>query len=202
VNSPSVDPQVSTNLEAGSKWDFADGRVSLNAAVFRTKNRNVIYTIDATAVPPIFNQDDKQLVNGVSVGVGGRITPEWQVLGDFSYLDTELQSQGVTNGTRLTLTPEFSGSLWTTYRVLPGLTIGGGIRQTSKVFINAANTIASPGYHLIDGLVEYEVNTHLSLRLNLYNLADEVYIRNVNNNGGRYNPGQPRSAMLTSAFRF
>jgi outer membrane receptor for monomeric catechols len=38
--------------------------------------------------------------------------------------------------------------------------------------------------------------------LNLYNLTDEVYIRNVNNNGGRYNPGHPRSALLTSAFRF
>jgi catecholate siderophore receptor len=54
----------------------------------------------------------------------------------------------------------------------------------------------------VDGLVEYAVNAHLSLRLNLYNLTDERYIRNVNNNGGRYNPGQPRSAMLSSDVRF
>ena len=46
------------------------------------------------------------------------------------------------------------------------------------------------------------MNSHLSLRLNIYNLTDEIYIRNVNNNGGRYNPGNPRSAMLTSNVRF
>ena len=45
------------------------------------------------------------------------------------------------------------------------------------------------------------MNTHLSLRLNIYNITDETYIRNVNNNGGRYNPGNPRSAMLTSHVR-
>ena len=80
--------------------------------------------------------------------------------------------------------------------------VGGGLRFTDDVFINAANTIKSPGYTLLDGLVEYAVNSHFSLRLNLYNLTDELYIRNVNNNGGRYNPGHPRSAMLSSNVRF
>ena len=42
--------------------------------------------------------------------------------------------------------------------------------------------------------VEYAVNSHLSLRLNVYNLTDNTYIRSINNNGGRYNPGQPRPA--------
>jgi catecholate siderophore receptor len=70
------------------------------------------------------------------------------------------------------------------------------------VFINAANTIRSPGYHLVDALAEYAVNTHLSLRFNVYNLTNETYIRNVNNNGGRYNPGHPRSALLTTQVKF
>ena len=82
------------------------------------------------------------------------------------------------------------------------MTVGGGVRATGEVFINAANTIKSPGYHLVDGLVEYAVNQHLTLRLNIYNLTDEVYIRNVNNNGGRYNPGNPRTAQLTTVVRF
>jgi catecholate siderophore receptor len=59
-----------------------------------------------------------------------------------------------------------------------------------------------PGYSLVDTMVEYDVNTHLSLRLNVTNLANEVYIKNVNNNGGRYNPGAPRSAVVTSSVRF
>jgi outer membrane receptor for monomeric catechols len=46
------------------------------------------------------------------------------------------------------------------------------------------------------------VNEHLSLRLNVYNLTNERYTRNVNSNGGRDNPGHPRSALLTSHVRF
>jgi catecholate siderophore receptor len=203
VNNPNVDPQLSTNFEVGTKWDFANGRLSLTSAVFRTENKNVIFTVDAFAIPPVFNQDDAQLVKGVTVGALGQITDRWEILANIGYLDSTFNSQGeVNNGNRLVLTPEFSSSVWTTYRWPMGVGVGGGIRQTSDVFINAANTIKSPGYTLVDALAEYEVNSNLTLRLNIYNLFDETYIRNVNNNGGRYNPGYPRSAMVTSQVRF
>ena len=39
------------------------------------------------------------------------------------------------------------------------------------------------------------------LRLNVYNVTDRVYIRNINNNAGRYNPGAPRSFLLSTAIR-
>ncbi len=202
-NNPSVKPQESANVELGTKWDVAGGRLSLTGAVFHTENKNVIFTVDAAAIPPVYNQDDGQIVNGVTFGAMGRITPRWEVLANIGYLDTELETQVVANnGNRLLLTPAFSGSIWTTYELPKGLTLGGGIRHTDAVFINAANTIQSPGYHIVDGLVEYALNSNLSLRLNVYNLTNETYIRNVNNNGGRYNPGNPRSAVVTTQFRF
>jgi catecholate siderophore receptor len=202
-NNPNVEPQRSTNYEVGTKWDVLDGRLSLSGAVFHTVNKNVIFTVDATAVPPIYNQDDGQRVDGVTAGATGRISDRWEVLASFAYLNSEQQTQNEANdGNRLTLTPEFSGNVWTTYRLPAGFRVGGGVRYTSEVFINAANTIRSPGYHLIDGLVEYDVNSQLTLRLNLYNLTDRTYVRNVNNNGGRYNPGTPLSATITSGFRF
>lgn len=202
-NSPNVEPQRSTNYEVGSKWDFANSRLSLNTAIFRTDNENVIYTIDATTIPPLYNQDDKQQVKGVTVGLMGSVTMNWQVFANFGYLDSEQLSQSsVNNGMRLALTPEWSGSLWTTYRTPLRVNVGGGIRFTDEVFVNAANTIKSPGYRLVDALAEYEVNSHLSLRLNVNNLTNSTYVRSVNNNGGRYNPGQPRSAALTTDVRF
>lgn len=202
-NNPSVKPQESANVELGTKWDVAGGRLSLTGAVFHTENKNVIFTVDAAAIPPVYNQDDGQIVNGVTFGAMGRITPRWEVLANIGYLDTELETQVVANnGNRLLLTPAFSGSIWTMYELPKGLTLGGGIRHTDAVFINAANTIQSPGYHIVDGLVEYALNSNLSLRLNVYNLTNETYIRNVNNNGGRYNPGNPRSAVVTTQFRF
>ena len=202
-NNPNVEPQRSTNYEVGTKWDFAGGRLSVNGAAFHTKNENVIFTVDATAVPPLFNQDDGQVVNGVTAGVMGRITDRWEVLANGGYLHSRLESQNPANdGRRLTLTPSFSGSVWTTVELPLRLTVGGGIRWTDKVWINAANTIYSPGYHVVDALAKYPVNSHLSLRLNVSNLTNERYIRNVNNNGGRYNPGSPRSAMVTANLRY
>jgi catecholate siderophore receptor len=202
-NNPNVDPQESTIYELGGKVGFYDNKLSLSAAVFRTDNKNVIFTVDATAIPPIFNQDDQQRVNGFTIGSLGQITPQWQVLANFGYLDTRQISQNpVNNGKRLVLTPEFSGTLWTTYAFSRGITIGGGLRYMDEVFVNAPNTIRVPSYSLIDAMVAYAVNTHLTLRLNVNNITDELYIKNVNNNGGRYNPGTPRSAIFTSTVGF
>ena len=202
-NNPNVRPQESRNYEIGSKVAFYDNRLSLSAAVFRTDNENVIFTVDATAVPPIFNQDDAQRVNGFTIGSLGQITEDWQVIANFGFLDTRQISQNpVNNGKQLTLTPEISGSLWTTYDCPRGITVGGGVRYMDEVFVNAANTIRVPSYALADVMVEYALNSHLSLRLNVNNVTDETYIRNVNNNGGRFNPGTPRTATLTSSVRF
>jgi catecholate siderophore receptor len=202
-NNPNVEPQKSRNYEVGGKIGLYENRLSLSAAVFRTDNENVIFTVDATAIPPIFNQDDYQRVRGFTIGSLGQITPQWQVLASFGYLDTRQISQNpLNNGKRLVLTPEFSGSFWTTYAFPRGITLGGGLRYMDEVFVNAPNTIRVPNYSLVDAMAAYDVNTHLSLRLNVNNITDELYIRNVNNNGGRYNPGIPRSAILTSTVRF
>ena len=202
-NNPNVDPQKSRNYEIGSKIGFYENKLTLTTAVFRTDNENVIYTVDATAIPPIFNQDDRQRVQGFTIGSLGQITPQWQVMASFGYLNTRQISQNpLNNGKRLVLTPEFSGSFWTTYAFPRGITLGGGLRYMDEVFVNAPNTIRVPNYSVIDAMAEYDVNTHLTLRLNVNNITDELYIRNVNNNGGRYNPGTPRSAMFTSTVRF
>ncbi len=153
-NNPNVEPQESRNYEIGTKIGFFQNRLSLTGAAFRTDNENVIYTVDAAAVPPIFNQDDGQRVNGATLGALGQISTRWQVLASLGYLDTRQISQNpVNNGMRLTLTPEWSGSLWTTYDFPRGLTLGGGVRFTDEVFINAANTIIAPGYSLVDAMV-------------------------------------------------
>ncbi len=202
ANNPNVDPQTSRNFEIGSKWEFLAGRLSANLALFDTRNENVIYTIDATAVPPLFNQDDEQHLQGGTVGLFGQLTPGWSVMANAAYLDGRQNSQGTAlNGRQLTLMPKWSGSVWTTYAVRQ-FTLGGGIRYSDRTFVNTANTIVVPSYYLIDGVASWAVTPHLTLRLNAYNLADERYIRSINNNGGRYNPGLRRSVLFSTQVGF
>lgn len=49
-------------------------------------------------------------------------------------------------------------------------------------------------------MLNYKFSEKLSLRLNIYNLADERYIGSVG--GGQFVPGPGRSAALTASFKF
>ena len=98
--------------------------------------------------------------------------------------------------------PEWSGSLWTTYAVR-GFTarrrhplLGPGRSSTPPTPSRCRPTTWSTRWR------RTRVNAHLTLRLNGYNLTDEVYIRSVNNNGGRYNPGLTRSVLLSTQVGF
>jgi catecholate siderophore receptor len=202
-NNPNVDPQESTNYEIGSKWELAGSRLQLSGAYFWTENKNVIFVVDAAAVPPIFNQDDGQQVKGVTLGVVGRITPQLDINLAVQYLDSAVKSQNpATDRHKLALTPEVSGSVWATYLLPHGIRAGGGVRYSDPTYISTANTTLIPRYAVADALFEAPVGPHTTLRLNIYNVTDRVYIRNINNNAGRYNPGAPRSFLLSSAIRF
>ena len=92
--------------------------------------------------------------------------------------------------------------MWTTYRTPIKLRIGGGLRYQGDAYVNAANTILLPSATVVDAMAEYPIRDALVLRLNVYNLTDERYIRRINNNGGLYNPGPTRSALVSLAFDF
>jgi catecholate siderophore receptor len=202
-NNPNVDPQESTNYEVGTKWDLAPSRLQLSGSYFWTANKNVIFVVDSTSVPPVYNQDDAQRVQGVTVSAVGQITPRLDINMSVQYLDSEVESQNPTlDGNRLALAPELSGSLWATLRLPRDVRIAGGFRYTDPVYISTANTTVIPRYSVADALIEVPVSEHLIVRMNVYNVADRVYIRNINNNAGRYNRGIPRSFLLSSAIRF
>ena len=83
-----------------------------------------------------------------------------------------------------------------------GCTVGGGGRFADRAFVNAANTLAVPPYTLVDAVASYAVNSHLTLRVNAYNLTDETYIRSISNNGGRDMPGLTRSVLVSTQVGF
>jgi catecholate siderophore receptor len=49
-------------------------------------------------------------------------------------------------------------------------------------------------------MVSYKFSEKISLRLNIYNLANERYVGSVG--GGQFVPGPGRSAALTASIKF
>lgn len=199
ANNVNLEPEKTKNLEVGGKWETLGGRAIATAAVFRTEKTNA-RTRNATTEP--FVLDGKQRVNGVELGITGKITENWSVLGGYAFLDSEFVASAnpLEQGAELAMVPEHSLNLWTDARVSPRMTIGGGAQYMDSVFRNATNTAEVPSYWLLNAMASYAVNSSLTLRLNVNNLADETYVDRVG--GGHYVPGPGRSFVINAEWDF
>lgn len=209
VNNPNVDPQKSTNVELGTKWEIDDGALALTGAIFRSENENDLVQNDPTD-PSAIQQLGKKRVQGVELGVVGRVTDAWQLSAGIAKMDTEvLEGTATQNGAQINWSPELTFTSWTTYQLPFGLTIGGGVRyvdtvfrQVNNSFTATTNTPQAPDYWVVDAMLSYVIGEHLTVQLNGYNLADELYVASLNNGGSRYSPGAPRSAVLSFSVDF
>lgn len=205
-------PQDSKYFELGTKWEVLARRLSLSAALFKSEMNNA----RVTAPDGTTQNVGKKTVDGVELGVSGNITPDWMVFGGYTWLDARVDDNGNVNtgttaaplytpspynGNVFPTTPKNSASLWTSYRVLPALTVGGGLNYVSRVYANINNTKYAPGYTRFDAMASYEVNKNISLQLNVQNLGDKLYFDKVSSpHYAGVAPG--RSATLTASFKY
>ena len=208
-----LDPQETTNIELGTKWDLFDKRLNLTAALYRTENdKQVSANPDGT-----YTQYGKTRVQGVELAAVGQITNFWQVSAGVATMETKALDNYSYSTTTLTTTessgvrwsPDLTATLWSSYTWGP-LTVGGGARYLSeqKRVVTAGTDLSTqnmpkiPSYWVADMMAAYSVSKNVNLRLNVYNLFDKEYIATLNNNGNRMTLGTPRSAMLTANFQF
>ncbi|CAG9167986.1 putative TonB-dependent receptor BfrD [Cupriavidus laharis] len=197
-----LEPETARSFEIGTKWDLLARRLSLTAAIFQIEKNNARVAVDANTTV----NAGKQRVKGFELGFAGNLTDKWGVFGGYTYLDSKLVDNGpqsanaANNGNQFPNTPQNSFSLWSTYQVLPALTLGAGAYYVDKVYANPANSLYVPAYWRFDLMGAYRVNKHLSLQLNIQNLFDKTYYTKAHTHYGAMAPG--RFGMLTANFRF
>ncbi len=211
INGPMAEPQKASNLEFGTKWDLLDKSLSLTAAFYRTDNANEIVQVDS--VTNTFAQFGKRRVQGIEIGVVGQINPDWQVTAGAATMKTSVL-QGSTgnnaNGAVARWSPDFTATLWSSYKFTPSWTVGGGLRYTSEQkrvvdpSLNPAlqNMPSIASNWVADAVVNYQLNRHLSLQFNVSNLTDKQYVNTLNNSGARYTQGSPRTLNLSANILF
>ncbi|WP_097305629.1 TonB-dependent receptor [Pseudomonas chlororaphis] len=203
-----LQPEETVNYELGTKWDVFNDRLSLTAAVFRTEKKNTRILVDALT----YQNAGESRVDGLELSASGKITDKWQVFAGYSYLKSELVdpgfngrngviSAGSNKGNEMPNTPKNSFSLWTTYEVMPKLTVGGGAFYVDEVYGDAGNTVYVPSYTRYDAMASYKLSKNVDLQLNVQNLTDKTYYDKAYS-AHFANQAAGRTALFTTNFHF
>ena len=201
-----VDPEKSEAFEAGVKWDLWEGRLGLGASLFQIERTNARTPGVNPGDPPVV-LDGAQRVRGVELSVVGDVA-FWHFFGSYTYLNGEVTASNrpFEVGQQIENMPKHSLALWVSYIFENGLTLGGGIQHMGERTSNirASNTenfvITAPSYTVLDAFAEYPLTETLSLKLNVYNLADETYFQSFSS--GQSIPSASRSAVLSLGATF
>jgi len=187
-----LDPNIFTNLEAGLKWDFANG-LSFTAALFEIEQESpVISDTNAESFDVI-----ETTITGFEAQLQGQITPDWFVSAGYSYLDGK-QANGTLRPREL---PEHMVSLWNNYQVTNAFGLGLGLSYQDESFVNNNNSAVLPSYTRFDAAAYYDVSDDLRLQVNVENLTDMLYFPSSHSTH-QVTVGAPLNARFTVSGRF
>ncbi len=196
----SLDPEQTSTFELGTKWDVLKERLSLTAALFRSEKTNA-RTTDPSGITTL---GGNQLVQGIEFSMTGSITKNWQVFTGYAIMESETKASTAAGaiGQSLSNAPPQTFNLWTTYTLLEKTQFGFGAQYMGPRTSNdsSASARTAPSYWTLDAMVSYKFSEKVSLRLNIYNLANERFVGSVG--GGQFVPGAGRSAALTASIKF
>lgn len=200
-------PEKSATLELGTKWNVLNERLSLTAAIFQNDRRDAQIEVE----PDLFAQAGHTRVRGLELGVSGEVLPGWNLYGGYTYMASKLIQgayDGVNEGDPLANTPKHSFSLWSTYKILPPLTVGAGAYYVGKTFGGnqggaggGADAVYMPAYWRFDAMAAYQVNKNLTFQLNALNVTDKKYYSRTNGvHHADFGPG--RQVILSANLRY
>ena len=211
VDNPNLKTQRTKNYELGTKWDLLNKHLNVNLAAYRTENENqMTWDQDANAGKGDYVSEGKKRVEGVELSAVGQITKNWNVSAGIAHMKTKQLNQFSNSGVEspyVSWSPEWSGTLWTTYNIA-GFKVGLGARYMDEQLRSTSATSATtsmskiPAYTVFDAMAGYTFNKNAAVNLNIYNLADKEYIQTLNSGGNRVKLGTPRSAAITLSYKF
>ena len=201
-------PEKDRSFEIGGKILMLDGLLSLTAAAFDTKLTNA-----RTADPEDPGEQTfagTEQVKGVELTANGRITPNWEIIAGYSYLDTrDKGSAGPGLFGPIPNTAPNQANLWSVYDFDGGLRLGAGLNYLGERAAGFdTDTVPGtvliariPSYVTVDAMVGYKLTDNVDLQLNGYNLANRYYYTSSYYSSGGENhvvPGEGRTFLLTA----
>jgi catecholate siderophore receptor len=193
-------PQRAIDYEIGNKLNLFDGRLSLTAALFQLDLNNVLNQDPNN--PSRLVQTGAQRNRGFEFTADGRLTSNWSVWADYSYIDAEIvhATTKAPAGAEAGLVPHNQFSVWTRYAMNAHWGIGGGVLGRSRVYTSFSNDVVLPGYVRADAMAYYR-NGNYRIQLNVKNLFNTHYYPTANGDN-QIMPGAPITALLRFSVNF
>jgi outer membrane receptor for ferric coprogen and ferric-rhodotorulic acid len=194
-----LEPRQGNQYEIGLKAEWMGGRLNGRLSLFQIEDENRAL---ADPVDDDFSvAAGKVRSRGFEAELVGEVTPEWQVIGGYTYLTSEyLDDSGTTFEPRA---PMHSFRLWSRYSFrdgpLEGLSLGGGVTALSSTSREEEEGIryTQTGYAVADLQVGYRFNENLQGRLTVSNLFDEKYYQSIGYSDRQNYYGTPRAFAVS-----
>jgi iron complex outermembrane receptor protein len=199
-----LEAERGTQYEVGVKGEFLDGRLAATLAAYHITKTNIATT--DLANPDFSNSIGEQRNQGIELNVAGEISPGWNVIASYSYLDAEItkDNDGL-QGNRPGNFPFNTASLWTTYELqrgsLQGLGFGLGLFYVGDRQGDFENTYIIPGYLRTDAAIYYK-RDNWRAGINIQNLFNEKHYLGANFGRVAIKPGAPLTVIGSFSVTF
>jgi iron complex outermembrane receptor protein len=195
-------PKRGRQFEGGIKF-HPDPATLITATAFHIRESNRPVSDDSTPDPTDQIQIGKLTSKGFELEASRMLPGNFEIIANYSYVKAEAEDTGV----QLDNVPKTTASLWTTKTVALGtdahLRVGGGVRRTG---VNRSygpafpDGVRTPGYTLVDGLVEIGWQRWL-FSINANNLLGKDYYAACLARGDCF-IGAERNIFGTLTYRF
>lgn len=192
--------------EAGSKFDFLEGRGAATIALYQIVRKD--FTVRDSSNPNLTVQAGQQTSRGIELAGRFQVTPTLLAEANYAYVDAQYDefneaANGISvsrKGNAPVNVPANVGNLWLTYSFDTAWSMGVDGRYVGSVYADNANTLKAPAYTLFGAFARYQVDRNTALTARVRNLTDEVYAKQAY--GLQYYMGAPRALELAMDVRF
>lgn len=192
--------------EAGSKFDFLDGRGAATVAVYQIVRKD--FAVRDANDPNLTVQAGQQTSRGIELSGRLQVTPKLLAEANYAYVDARYDEfneavGGVSvsrKGNAPVNVPANVANLWLSYAFTQDWSAGVDARYVDSVYADNANSLKAPAYTLFGAFARYRLDQHTTLTGRVRNLTDEVYAKQAY--GQQYYMGAPRTFEVAMDVKF
>ncbi len=226
-------PEKNKAIEIGTKWELFDRHLLVTAALFQTEkenareSRNIANAGQATADCPYpagttgavscITAGAAYRIQGIDLGVGGKITDKWSVFGGLVLMRSEVTKSLVSSaqpllypsnvGLKLANVAHQSFSMLSKYQLTDVWELGGQAVYRSQMyggtFLAANQGTSIPSYWRFDTFVEAKVSKNWRAKLFVNNITNKLYYDALYQSATPFvfvAPGRSVSMVLSARF--